>query len=62
MKLTLDLKLKKFITLAEIKGSADVKTIAEFATRGAVKQQLINSLKQSGLTGTVVFDGEEISL
>ncbi len=62
MKVTVDLKLKRFLTLARIKGNLDVSAIAEPATRGHVKNKIVNSFKQSGLSGTINFDGEEVEL
>lgn len=62
MKVTVDLKLKKFLTLARIKGDLDVSAIAEPATKGVVRNKIVDSFKQSGLTGTINFDGEEVEL
>ncbi len=62
MKITVDLKMKRLLTLAEIKGSLDATLIAETATRAVVKKMFVNSFKQSGLSGTVLFDDERVEL
>ena len=62
MKITIDLRLKRLITVAEIKGDLDATLVAESATRGLVKKMLVKSFKQSNLRGSVFFDGEQIEL
>ncbi len=62
MKITVDLKMKRIITVAEVKGSLDANVIAETATRALVKKLFVNSFRQSGLSGTVFFDDERVEL
>ena len=62
MKVTVELKLKRIFTLAEIKGSLDATLVAESATRELVKRRLLISFRRTGLSGTVVFDEEEVRL
>ena len=62
MKITLDLRMKRLITVAEIKGNLDATLMAETATRGLVKKMLVKTFKQSNLTGTVFFDDEQVEL
>ncbi len=62
MKITVDLRMKRLITVAEIKGNLDATVIAESATRGLVKKMLVRSFKKSNLSGTVYFDDEQVEL
>lgn len=62
MKITIDLKLKRLVTIAKIKGSLDATVIAESATRELVKEMFIKSFKRSNLTGTVFFDDEQVDI
>ncbi len=62
MKITVDLKMKRLLTVAEIKGDLDATLIAESATRAFVKKMLVNSFKKSKLSGTVLFDDEQVTL
>ncbi len=62
MKITVDLKMKRLITVAEITGSLDASVIAEPATRALVKKIFVDSFKRSGLSGTVLFDDERVEL
>lgn len=62
MKITVDLKLKRLVTVAEIKGNLDATLIAESATRELVKKMLVRSFKRSNLSGTVFFDEEQIEI
>ena len=62
MKITVDLRMKRLLTVAEIKGSLDATLIAEAATRELVKKMLVKSFKQSKLSGTVYFDEEHVEL
>lgn len=62
MKIIVDLKIKRFVTVAEIKGSLDATLIAESATSTLVKKKLVKSFKRSGLSGTVFFDDERVEL
>lgn len=62
MKITVDLRLKRLVTVAKIKGSLDATVIAETATRELVKKMFIRSFKRSNLTGTVFFDEEQVDI
>ncbi len=62
MKITVDLRMKRLLTVAEIKGSLDANVIAETATRALVKKVFVNSFKRSGLSGTVFFDDERVEI
>ena len=62
MKITVDLRMKRFLTVAEIKGSLDANIIAESATKMLVKKMIVKSFRQSKLSGTVFFDGEPVEL
>lgn len=62
MKITVDLRMKRLLTVAEIKGSLDATLIAESATRELVKKMLVRSFKRSNLRGTVFFDEERVEL
>jgi len=62
MKITVDLRMKRLLTVAEIKGSLDANLIAELATRALVKKMLVKSFKQSNLSGTVFFDEEQVEI
>lgn len=62
MKITVDLRMKQLLTVAEIKGSLDAKVIAESATRALVKKMFVRSFKRSGLSGTIYFDDERVEL
>lgn len=62
MKITIDLKMKRLFTVAEIKGNLDATLVAESATKGLVKKMLLRSFKQSKLSGTVYFDEEQVIL
>lgn len=62
MKVTVDLKMVRIFTLAEIKGNLDATLIAESATRDVVKKMLLKSFKRSKLRGTVFFDEERVEL
>ena len=62
MKITVDLKMKRLFTVAEIKGNLDANLIAESATRALVKKMLLKSFKQSKLSGTVIFDDEQVTI
>lgn len=62
MKITVDLKMKRLVTVAEIKGSLDATLIAEPATSGLLKRRFLKSFRQSGLSGTVFFDDERVEL
>lgn len=62
MKITVDLRMKRLVTIAEISGSLDAKVIAEPATRALVKKMFVQSFKRSGLSGTVYFDDELVEL
>ena len=50
MKITVDLRMKRLVTVAEIKGSLDANLIAEPAMRALVKKMLVKSFKQSNDT------------
>lgn len=60
MRIDLDLKLKKGIKVAAVKGSVDVHVIGEFVTKRFVKQRLINAIRENGFVGTVHVDDEVI--
>lgn len=62
MKIFVDLRMKRLVTVAEIRGSLDATVIAESATRALVKKMLVKSFKRSGLSGTVSFDDERVEL
>jgi len=62
MKIFVDLRMKRLVTVAEIRGSLDATVIAESATRTLVKKMLVKSFKRSGLSGTVSFDDERVEL
>ena len=62
MKITVDLKMKRLVTVSEIKGSLDATLIAESTTRALVKRNFVKSFKRSGLSGTVFFDAERVEL
>lgn len=62
MKISIDLKMKRLFTVAEIKGNLDATLVAESATREIVKKMLVRSFKRSKLSGTVFFDEEQVIL
>ncbi len=62
MKITVDLRMKRLVTVAEITGSLDATLIAESATSALVKKMFVKSFKRSGLSGTVFFDDERVEL
>ena len=62
MKITVDLKMKRLVTVAEIKGSLDATLIAETATKALVKKMLVRSFRRSNLSGTVYFDEEQVEV
>ena len=62
MKITVDLRMKRLVTVAEIKGSLDATVIAEPATGIFVKKMFVESFRRSGLSGTVYFDDERVEL
>ena len=62
MKITVDLKMKRLITVAEITRSLDANLIAESATRALVQKMFVKSFKRSGLSGTVLFDDERVEI
>ncbi len=62
MKITVDLKMKRLVTVAEITGNLDARVIAEPATRTFVKKLFVDAFRESGLSGTVFFDDEPVEL
>ncbi len=58
MIIDLDLKFKKIIELASIKGSIDLDLRGEFITKHIIKPKILSELKNLGLTGTVTIDGK----
>ena len=62
MKITVDFKMKRLVTNAEIKRNLDAALIAESATREIVKMMLLKSFKRSNLRGTVYFHDERVGL
>ena len=60
MKITVDLRMKRFLTVAKIRGSLDATVIAESATRSFAIKLFVRLLERSGLTGTVFFDDERV--